>query len=78
MMACADYIQVPMYLDAAGQRNEDYYKKVGFEQVGERVKVDIEKKGGGRFNPDGIEGYAAMVRKAVVAERERERESESV
>ena len=54
-------MNVPTYLETSGAKNERFYGLNGFEVKG-RYEVPNVKKGK-PFNPEGLGGFAGMVRK---------------
>jgi len=54
----AERMDVPVYLECCGVNNERFYGNNGFKMM-KRYPVEYKNES---FNPDGLEGFAAMVR----------------
>lgn len=57
LIESAGRMNVPIYLECSGKRNERFYGKNGFKMM-QRYPVKFNNQS---FNPDGLEGVAAMV-----------------
>ena len=61
LVASADRMNVPAYLECSGAKNERFYNNNGY-QLKQRYPIEFQ---GDSFKPDGLDGMAAMVYKKV-------------